>query len=225
MSEERKKILDMVSSGKISPDEGAALLRLVSVSDEEETADTEQQPPLPEGEAQGAAEPTPAHGADTAAVGPGPEGQTAARVTGGAGRAWLYPLWAGLLLLLVGGTVVLAMHEQQRANAGTWLCGWIPLFVGLTIVTLAAWSRTAHWIHLRVRDHETNIALSLPLPLGLAAATVRLARPFVPQLRDTAVDEAILALRDGLEGNEDITIDVQDDDQGESVQIDFGGKQ
>jgi hypothetical protein len=65
----------------------------------------------------------------------------------------------------------------------------------------------------------------LPLPLGLAAAAVRLARPFVPQLRDTAVDEAMLALRDGLEGSEDITIDVQDDDQGESVQIDFGGTQ
>jgi hypothetical protein len=128
-------------------------------------------------------------------------------------------------LLLVGGTVVSAMHQQQRVNAWTWLCGWIPLFVGLSVVTLAAWARTAHWIHLRVRDHGEHVALSFPLPLGLAAAVVRVARPFVPRLRDTAIDEAILAVRDGLEGNEDITIDVQDDEEGERVQIDFGGHQ
>jgi hypothetical protein len=62
------------------------------------------------------------------------------------------------------------------------------------------------------------------LPLGLTAAAVRVARPYVPQLRDTAVDEAILGLREGLSGGEDIVIDVRDDEQGESVTIDFGGK-
>jgi hypothetical protein len=45
------------------------------------------------------------------------------------------------------------------------------------------------------------------------------------RLRDTGIDEAILALRDELKGNEDITIDVQDDEEEESVQILFGGKQ
>lgn len=138
---------------------------------------------------------------------------------------WVYPLGAGLVLLAVGATVVSVMHQQQRVNVWTWLCGWIPLFIGLLVVTLAAWARTAPWIHIRVRDHGQRIALSLPLPLGLAAVVVRVAQPFVPQLRDTAVDEAILALRDGLQGNEDITIDVQDDEEGERVNIDFGGKQ
>ncbi len=65
----------------------------------------------------------------------------------------------------------------------------------------------------------------MPLPLGLAAAVLRVVRPYVPRLRDTVVDEAILALREGLEGREDIIIDVRDDEQGERVTIDFGGRQ
>ncbi len=201
MSEERKRILDMVGSGQISPEQGAALLELVTAPDEEETAQAEEKQPSPAEETQVVATHAPGY------------------------ALWVYPLGAGLVLLLVGGTVVSAMHQQQRVNAWTWLCGWIPLFVGLSVVTLAAWARTAHWIHLRVRDHGEHVALSFPLPLGLAAAVVRVARPFVPRLRDTAIDEAILAVRDGLQGNEDITIDVQDDEEGESVQIDFGGHQ
>ncbi len=35
---------------------------------------------------------------------------------------------------------------------------------------------------------------SLPLPLRPAAWALRLARPWVPQLKDTAVDELILSL-------------------------------
>jgi hypothetical protein len=177
------------------------LLEAVTGSDEEAEAQAGGPPPPPMEEPQVVAEHASAH------------------------VLWMYPVGAGLALLLIGTTVVGAMHQQQRVNVWTWLCGWIPLFVGLTVVTLAAWARTAHWIHLRVRDHGNHIALSFPLPLGLAAAVVRVARPFVPGLRDTAVDDAILALRDGLQGGEDITIDVQDDERGERVQIDFGGQQ
>jgi hypothetical protein len=221
MSEERKRILDMVGSGQISPEQGAALLELVTAPDEEETAQAEEKQPSPAEETQVVAAHAPAYALWVDPLGAGTPSRvsgTSPRVLGGVGGA-------GLVLLLVGGTVVSAMHQQQRVNAWTWLCGWIPLFVGLSVVTLAAWARTAHWIHLRVRDHGEHVALSFPLPLGLAAAVVRVARPFVPRLRDTAIDEAILAVRDGLQGNEDITIDVQDDEEGESVQIDFGGHQ
>jgi len=208
MSEERKTILDMVASGKLSPEQGAALLKLVSAPSEEDTAPGEEQEASVAPEAPAVAEQT-SHSGEPA------------RFSG----LWKYPLGAGLILLLIGFAVVTSAHQLQRVNAWTWLCGWIPLVLGLSVVTLAAWARTAHWIHLRVRDHGRNIALSLPLPLGLTAAVLRMARPFVPQLRDTSVDEAILALRDGLQGYEDITIDVRDDEEGESVQIDFGGKQ
>lgn len=200
MSEERKKILEMVKSGQISPEQGATLLGLVSEPVEEDTTGEvrDQSPPI------------------------GATQTTAAREL--ARPFWLYPLGVGLALVLVGMVVVTSMRQQGRVNAWTWLCGWIPLFAGLAVATLAAWARSAHWIHLRVRDHGQRVALSLPLPLGLAAVVVRVARPYVPRLRDTGVDEAILALREGLKGDEDIIIDVQDDDEGEHVQILFGGE-
>lgn len=139
-------------------------------------------------------------------------------------RHWQYPLWAGLAILVLGMAVVTTAYQHHRVGVGTWLCGWLPLVLGLTVATLAAWARTAHWVHIRIKSRSDRLSLHVPLPLGLAAAVVRVARPYVPQLRDTAVDEAILGLREGLRGGEDIVIDVRDDEQGESVNIDFGGK-
>jgi hypothetical protein len=139
-------------------------------------------------------------------------------------RYWQYPLWAGLVILVIGMAVVTTAYQRQRVSVGTWLCGWLPLACGLTLATVAAWAKTAHWVHIRVKSHKDRVSLHFPLPLGLAASVLRVARPHIRQLRDTAVDEAILALREGLYGGEDIVIDVRDDDQGESVNIDFGGK-
>jgi hypothetical protein len=53
---------------------------------------------------------------------------------------------------------------------------------------------------------------------------MQLIRPFVPQLNDIAVEEMILALRDGWRDGDDqpITIKVQDDDDDEQVMITIG---
>jgi hypothetical protein len=44
----------------------------------------------------------------------------------------------------------------------------------------------------------------------------------VPQLQDTGVDEVILALRESRKRNEPLFIDVQDEEDGERVQIYIG---
>lgn len=139
-------------------------------------------------------------------------------------RYWQYPLWAGMAILIPSIAAVTAAYQNQRVSLGTWLCGWVPLTLGLTLATLAVWARTAPWVHIRIKDRNDRLSLHLPLPLGLTAAVLRVVRPYVPKLRETAVDEAILALHEGLNGGEDIVIDVRDDEQGERVDIDFGGK-
>jgi hypothetical protein len=48
------------------------------------------------------------------------------------------------------------------------------------------------------------------------------ARPFVPQFRDTAIDELILAMREGTTGDEILLVDVVDDEDGERVQVRLG---
>jgi hypothetical protein len=221
MSEERKKILEMVASRQISPEEGAKLLQLVETRQEDGSA----QPKVPVD----AATPPVVTASPVGSLLPLVFAQGSPPGTNGGRRIrddryWQYPLWVGLAILLLGTAVVTTARQQQRVTAWTWLCGWVPLAFGLAVTTIAAWSRTAHWIHVRVRGRDERVAISFPLPLALSATVVRLARPFIPKLRDTSVDEAILALREGLVGGEDILIDVRDDDEGESVNIDFGGR-
>ena len=94
----------------------------------------------------------------------------------------------------------------------------VPLVAGLTW-----WSRTARWLHVRVREEDDRVDISLPLPLQLAAWALRLARPWVPQLKGTAIDEAILALADLDTGGEEmLVVEVDDTESGEQVEIRIG---
>jgi hypothetical protein len=88
------------------------------------------------------------------------------------------------------------------------------------VVALAWWSRTARWLHVRIRDEGTRINFSLPLPLSPAAWLVRLARPWVPQLRDTPVDELILSMAE-MEDEGILALEVNEG-EGEEVQVYFG---
>jgi hypothetical protein len=198
MNEEQKKILEMVESGQITAEEGATLLGLVSESEPDDSDHVQQEQPPTIGVEQREHEWVPAR------------------------PYWLYPLSAGLIVVLVGGAVVTTAYQQNRVGPWTWLCGWIPLFLGSSIVTIAAWARTAHWIHLRVIDRDDRVSLSFPLPLRLSALVIRVTRRFIPQFRDTGVDEAILALRDGLTDGQPITIEVNNEEEGEYVRIHIG---
>ena len=103
------------------------------------------------------------------------------------------------------------------------LCGW-PLFLfGLAVVLLVWWSRKTTWMHLRITEKKgKGFRISFPLPLTLAAWVLKLVEPFVPQLRNTGVDEVIFALRDSARSGEPISIDVEDDEDGERVQVYIG---
>jgi hypothetical protein len=198
VSEERRKILGMVEKGQITAEEAASLLDLVSDA-EPDDADNTQSEQL---------------------VSDGPE--LGGLASAGRRHYWHYPLAIGTVIMLLGGTVIASAQPQSRVGPTTWLCGWIPLFLGMATVTVAAWARTARWVHLRVVDRDDRVAISLPLPLGLTALVLRTTRPFIPQLRETAVDEAILALQEGLRDGQPITIEVEDEEAGEHVQIYIG---
>jgi hypothetical protein len=135
-------------------------------------------------------------------------------------HVWLIPLAAGGVVSAVGlGSILLI----QWASPGSLflLCGWTPLLAGLAIVLLAFWSRTARWLHVRIRG-ERRITLSFPLPLRLAGWILRLVRPYVPQLEKTGLDEVILSLDEGLASEGGFYVDVQDGEAGEQVQVYIG---
>jgi hypothetical protein len=135
---------------------------------------------------------------------------------------WLYVMIAGGVVLLIG-VMGMGLAYTSSAASGWLLCGWVPLLVGLAVVLLALWSRRATWLHLRISEGgKHRMAFRFPLPLTLAAWVLRIAQPFIPQLQETGVDEVIFALRDSTSRGQPFTIDVQDDENGERVQIYIG---
>jgi len=197
MNPDSRKILELVESGRLTPQEGASLLGLISEPLESEQAEQSE--------------------ADSASTESQRNEQTFA-----ARPYWLYPFWAGLAVMLVGAAVVVCAYERGDVTLWTWLLGWTPLLLGLAVVTIALWARRALWIHLRITNQDSRVSLSSPVPLRLTAAVLQVARRFVPQLRQTVADEAILALRDGLKEGNPISIEVSDEAEGEHVQVYVG---
>jgi MFS family permease len=137
-------------------------------------------------------------------------------------RFWIYPLMVGGIVLILGALIMGLVYSTDAAR-GWRVCGWLPMILGLGVMLIAWWTRSATWLHLRVREEDgQKVAFSFPLPLTLAAWVLRLAQPFVPQLKDTGVDDLIIALRQGKSRNEPLFINVEDDEKGESVEIYIG---
>lgn len=208
MGEEQLQILKMLEDGQIGAEEAAALLAALRP----EAAEEPPQDESGEGEGPDRAE------AVVGEAAPAPEWEgPPARWS----RFWIYPALVGGGLLILGA-VVLGVCYAASARPGWRVCGWLPMILGLLVALLAWWSRNARWLHLRVKEKgERNIAFSFPLPLTLTAWVVRIIRPHVPQLKETGVDEMILALRDTKQ-DEPFFLDVQDDEDGEHVQIYIG---
>jgi hypothetical protein len=196
MENERLEILKMVEAGQI--DAGEAAMLLAALGDG-----------APEVPFEGAEviEPLPA--------GPPPLETAENRWA----RFWIYPLLVGGAVLIAGALLMALVYATGGARG--WLCcGWLPMLLGLSVLLLALWSRHATWMHLRITEEgKRKMAFSFPLPLTLTAWAVRIAQPFVPQLQQTGVDDLILALRDSSSRGEPIVIDVQDDQDGERVEL------
>jgi hypothetical protein len=193
VTEERLEILKMLESGQVDAEEAATLLAALDESSAQRPAEATAPALVPE-----------------------------ERQMNRWARFWIYPMMAGGVVLILGALVMGLVYASDVAR-GWSICGWLPMLLGLGIVVLAIWTRRATWMHLRISEEgRQKIAFSFPLPLGLAAWAVRIAQPFVPQLRETGVDDLIIALRDSASQGEPLFIDVQDEEDGERVQIYIG---
>jgi hypothetical protein len=193
MEQERLQILKMIENGQIDAQEAATLLVALETPEEEVPAEVLPPQPAPS-----------EHPGESWA------------------RFWIFPAMAGAAILFLG-VVIMGLVSITSAAAGWLLCGWPLLLLGLAVVLLAFWSRSATWMHLRISEEgRRKIAMSFPLPLTLAAWVLRVAQPFVPQLADTGVDDVIIALRDSARHGEPLFIDVEDNEAGERVELYIG---
>jgi len=132
------------------------------------------------------------------------------------------PFWIGAALL-VAGAFTLAGAFSSSAVCLALLCGLPLLLAGMLAVIVAWFARNGPWVHIRVKNDrpgEHNINFSVPLDLGVVA--VRVAEPFVPQMRNTGVDDVILSMKDNVKKDQPLIIDVNDDEDGEHVQVIVG---
>jgi hypothetical protein len=217
MDDSYLKVLQMIENGTLTATEGDKLLEAMETG----PAETSAAPGAPR---EVTAPPEGATGSPPE-IATSPEGVPASPPPAGPPPAWryiwIYPMIGGLLFLALMG--VLTGTLVQGGKALGWLACTIPLMLlGTLVAVLAWWSRTARWLHLSVRGKKERVRLSFPLPLRLTAWVLRFVSPWVPQLRDTAVDEVILALAEVDPSEGPLSVEVNDEEEGEEVRVYIG---
>jgi hypothetical protein len=217
-SEERRQVLRMVAEGKITPEEGSRLLAALSGN----PAVMDMPSATPEGTETPQAEPTEsqqqAYTPEQEVVSPPPIDAHIPDTR----QWWQVPFWIGAALL-VAGAFTLAGALSSGAICLVLLCGLPLLLIGIVAIIVAWFARNGPWVHIRVKHKhpgDRDINLSVPLDLGVVA--VRVTEPFVPQMKNTGVDDVIVSMKDNVKKDQPLIIDVNDDEDGEHVQVIVG---
>jgi hypothetical protein len=124
----------------------------------------------------------------------------------------------GVLALLGLGYTILAAGDTI---SGWWLLLTLPaLILGLLLFILGWLIRYSCWLHLRIKDENTDIKISLPLPLSWIRWGIKIARPFVPKLAQVATDDVLAVMAETLL-TDSFSVEVQEAG-GEHVQVYYG---
>lgn len=232
---EYMRILKMIEDGDISPEDGAKLLEQVGTSPSKDTTprignlgilekietgeltaeegihlinhSQEPAPPMNELESDERFEPNP----------PVISEEELERWK----RWWTIPLYVGVGIVILSTFWLNAAY--QNSQFGFWFfCSWVPLIIGLLVISLSWGSRSGPWIHVRVRGPKERVAISIPAPLGITSWALRNFGHFIPQLENTAIDEILLALESTSKNNTPLYIHVNEGEQGEHVEVFIG---
>ena len=143
-------------------------------------------------------------------------------------RFWQYPFFITLAVLIVVGLGLRLLYQASDGVLTFWLFCVSSLFVLTFIMTaLAFMSRSAPWVHVRIKEKQgRKIAISLPLPMGLAQWGINIARNFVPDAKQANLDMAAEFIRSARHDlrrpdTEPLMINVDDED-GDRVQVFIG---
>ncbi len=140
---------------------------------------------------------------------------------------WLLPFGIGVILLLLGAYWMFLGFMSAGLGWGFWL-SWVPFGLGVLITAVAARSRTARWLHLRVHefgskhDHPHNINISFPLPISFGAWVLRTFGRWMPDdFQQQHMDEVLATLDKALTKDAPMHVMVNEDD-GDQVEVFIG---
>ncbi len=141
-------------------------------------------------------------------------------------RWWVVPLWIGVGLTVLGSLLLYAAVQSASGVNFWFFCASVPFTLGLLAIILAWQSRSSPWLHLRVQqapgETPQRIAISMPLPTGLAAWFLRTFKHRIPAMQEHDWDEMILAVGQNASPENPIYIQVDEGEDGEKVEIYIG---
>ena len=166
-STKRTDTLAKLAAGEISIEEADAILEQIEyVEDHPEAASSAEQAPENETGAEDELPPASERSAEP----------QLAKLEGNSREyrkfrwVWVWILIAGLTLTFLGGIGMASGVEKAGLGWGFWL-SWIPLLLGIGVVTLALASSRSLWLHVRVNtgkdEWPRRIHISLPIPTFL----------------------------------------------------------
>lgn len=231
------KILKMIEDGKISPEEGTKLLQSIKTQDEEifdsgldtlgilekiETGEISAKTGIQLiGEINEESNDTPKTDKNTKTEINQDRPSISKEEIERWKKWWTLPLYIGLGIVIISTFWLNAAY--QNSQFGFWFfCSWIPLIIGLLLITLSWGTRNGPWIHVRVRGEKERVAFSIPAPIGLTGWILRNFGHYIPQLEKTSVDEILLALENTSKQNAPLYVQVDEGEKGEQVEIFIG---
>jgi hypothetical protein len=140
-------------------------------------------------------------------------------------RWWMAPLWVGVVVTVLSGMWMYSSFTNQGFSF--WFaCSWFPFMLGVGMMALSYASRRSRWLHVRVQqkpgERPQNIAISMPLPLGLATWFFRYFGQFIPDLPDIRIDEILRAVSDSTGPENPFYVEVDEGSNGEKVKVYIG---
>ena len=209
-SEERKKILQMVAEGKISPTEAATLMRALDVDSDP----VEQEMEVIQTAAGKSSESTDA-----------PEFE---EIKARARRFSLIPLWVGVFITVFSAWIIYSI--QQNGGTSFWFyCMVLPLMLGILLITLGAGGRSARWLYVDVDrrnakagDGPRHITLGFPLPLGFIAWFFRTFGSNIHGMSGGRLEGIIQIMNATKDSNEPFIVNVDEGGNGEHVRVFIG---
>jgi len=133
-------------------------------------------------------------------------------------RYWEVPFAVGLILLGLAGVCV------SSVSGVLLLCGWSAFVVAAIIALAGLWSRSAAWVHVRIRESDGDrLSFSLPLPMGLAGWGLGLAQRYVDDDTRANLDVAagLLDMFRAADSNEPMTVEIDEED-GDYILVHIG---
>ena len=132
---------------------------------------------------------------------------------------WLVPFSLGMAGAAAG-------YGLSQLGGAWWICAGPLLVIGSVVMVLAILTSQSPWVHVRVYTGQDSwprrIAISLPLPLRMTAQLLRWFSPRIKGLDSTMVDDLIIALEGNISSDEPITIEVNEGESGERVEVFLG---